>query len=143
MSFGGIESQLINRLEAMLVEVSVLPISDFTSISEGTQKAKAVYVAYQGYNVTETRADGLAAQIEQTWLTVVVRRNVRLMTGAQPAREDAYQIMDIVFSALAGFQPIGASEPLRLTNAQEAEYVAGQAIFPMAWAVKTVLRGNP
>jgi len=101
-----------------------------------------MHVVYQGYRVVETRPDGRAARIQQTWLVVVAVRNVRDARTGLAARADAGGLADAVIGALMGWQPDGASRPLTLAQAPRAGYRAGHVYLPLAFEHETTVKGS-
>lgn len=131
------EAELVARLSAALADltpkVQVLVSADIAGILEEQQITPAVHVTYQGYSVLETRSDGTAARIDQTWLATVAVRNVKNMRSGAAARVDAGLIGARVAAALLGFKPTCATRPLRLTQAPPAGFSGGFAYTPLAF----------
>ena len=143
LDFFALEAVLIARLEAQLADlvpaVQVLTSVDLDGVSEAQQHTPAVHLVYQGYNVAESRADGKAARVEQTWLVVVATRNQRSLRSGQEARADAGLIARRVCAALMGFKPTAASKPLALTEAPAAGYSAGFQYVPLGFKAEVVI----
>jgi phage gp37-like protein len=144
MSLLALESALVERLKARLpAGVHVLSAADLAGVAEGSQPTPAVHVVYQGYRVSESRPDGRAARIEQTWLVVVAVRNVRDARSGGAARADAGDLAESVIAAIMGWQPEGTSSPLKLTTAPRAGYAAGHIYMPLGFACETTVKGLP
>jgi len=113
MSLFRLRAPMLARLRAALPpQVQVLTAVNLGALLYGTQVAPAVYLIYQGGTVPETRHDGLAARIAQTWLAVACARNPSASQSGAPAQDDAGVIAEQVLDALAGWQPEGASKVL-------------------------------
>lgn len=142
-NFLALEPLLIARLEAQLADlapkVHVLAATDLAGVTEATQVTPAVHVLYQGYRVTESRSDGSAVRIEQTWLTVVSVRNMKNLRTGTEARADAGLIARRTTQALMGYQPEPGSKPLRLAEGPGAGFNAGFQYLPLAFVAELVL----
>lgn len=144
MSFLAIESALVERLKARLpTGVHVLTRADLASVAEGSQPTPAVHVVYQGYRVQENRPDGRAARVQQTWLVVIVVRNVRDAASGQAARGDAGDLAESVMSALMGWRPEIVNKAIKLANAPASGYRAGLLYLPLAFELEVDVRGVP
>ncbi len=143
MSFLALESALVERLKARLpAGAHVLTRADLASVTEGSQPTPAVHVVYQGYRVAESRPDGRAARLQQTWLVIVAVRNVRDAAAGSAARGDAGSLADAVIAALMGWKPAGVNKPLKLVNAPASGYRAGHLYLPLAFELETDVRGD-
>lgn len=142
--FTDIEQALVERLKTQLKEtmpdVHVLTASELSDVEERNQPTPAVHVIYNGYRTGDTRPDGKAAQVSQTWLTVIAVRNLRKRGTGEAAREDAVELCEKVAGCLMGFRPQSAAGPLTLTNAPRSGASNGFSYVPLAFAVATVLK---
>lgn len=138
-----LEPLLMARLKEQLADITpkvhVLAASDLAGITEATQVTPAVHLLYQRYLITESRADGRAARLDQTWLAVVATRNVRDLRSGAAGRADAGLIARRVASALMGFVPATGGKPVRLTNGPDAGNSAGYQYLPLAFVAELVL----
>jgi len=139
-----LEPELMERLRTELAgqtpKVYLLSADDLAGVKEEQQLVPAVHLVYQGYRVQEGgRSDGKAARIVQTWLAVVVTRNVVNLKSADAARKQAGTLASLVTGALMGFKPASASGPLKLTNAPGAGFSNGFGYLPLAFEVELAL----
>lgn len=138
-----LEAPLMQRLAEQLADtvpkVHVLAAADLAGVTEATQPTPAVHLVYQGYRIVESRSDGGAARIEQTWLVTVATKNVKNTRSGAAARSDAGLIAARVAQALMGFKPGPASKPLRLTQGPDAGFSNGFAYLPLAFVVEMAL----
>ena len=142
-----IEAELVQRLQQRLAPlrpaVHVLTAADLADVTEEKQLCPAVHVIYQGYTPTESRADGRAVRIEQTWLAVVAVRNARAVQSGAAARAEAGALAQQVLLALQGWQPADATKPLQLASAPNAGYSAGYQYVPLAFTAELICRTTP
>ncbi|OGB58441.1 MAG: hypothetical protein A2496_01625 [Burkholderiales bacterium RIFOXYC12_FULL_60_6] len=139
-----LEPELAARLKAVLADLSpavhVLSQDDLAGVKEEQQLVPAVHVVYQGYRVTEaSRADGRAARIEQTWLAVVVTRNVANLKTADAARKQAGVLCAKVLAGLMGFKAASAAGPLKLATGPAGVFSKGFGYMPLAFTVELAL----
>lgn len=142
-NFLALETLLIARLNEQLADltpkVKVHSAVDLAGVAEEQQITPAVHVVYSGYRVVETRTDGRAVRIEQTWLAVVATSNKRNLRTGEAARNEAGLIARRVCSALMGFKPAPAAKPLRLTDGPEAGFSNGFQYLPLAFVAELAL----
>lgn len=139
-----LESALIERLQTRLpAGVHVLSAADLAGVAEGSQPTPAVHVVYQGDRPLEVSSSGRTARVEQTWLVVAAVRNVRDARAGTGARQDGMALLDQARRALMGWQPEGASTPLKLAAAPRPGFHAGFQYMPTAFAIETILHGDP
>jgi len=138
-----LEPELMERLRTELTGITpavhVLSADDLAGVKEEQQLVPAVHVVYQNYRVTETRHDGKAARIKQTWLAVVVTRNVANLKSADAARKQAGLLAGQVTKALMGFKAASASGPLKLASGPGAGFNKGFGYLPLAFEVELAL----
>lgn len=138
-----LEPLLLARLQAQLADITpkvhVLAAADLGQVTEATQVTPAVHLLYRGYAITESRGDGRAVRLDQTWLAVVATRNVRDLRSGAAGRADAGLIARRVAAALMGFVPGTGGKPVRLTNGPDAGNSAGYQYLPLAFVAELVL----
>ncbi len=135
-----LKDKLKTELAGMTPAVHVLSADDLAGVKEEQQLVPAVHLLYRGHRVVDSlRSDGRAARIEQTWLAVVVTRNVANLKAADDARKHAGVLAAKVLSALMGFKPDAGVGPLKLTNGPEAGFTKGFGYLPLAFAAELVL----
>lgn len=139
-----LEAELLARLRTNLGNpaIHVLCAADLAGVTEEKQLTPAVHVVYQGYHIAESRSDGRAVRMEQTWLVVVATRNVRglgNLQAADAARAAAGSLGALVASALMGWRPPSAAKPLRLVDGPRADYSAGHQYLPLAFVTELLL----
>jgi hypothetical protein len=115
MNLLALRAPLLERLRTALPPaVQVLTAVNLGALIYGTQVAPAVYLIYLGGTVAESRPDGLAVRIEQTWQAVVCARNVGAQQSGAPAQDEAGALAGAVLDALVGCVLEGSSKPLKL-----------------------------
>jgi len=138
-----LEPELMERLRTELAGltpvVHVLSADDLAGVKEEQQLVPAVHVVYQNYRVVETRHDGKAARIAQTWLVVEVTRNVANLKSSDAARKQAGTLAARVTKALMGFKAASAAGPLKLTNGPGAGFNKGFGYLPLAFEAELIL----
>lgn len=137
-----IVARLEERLAALTPAPGVLTAPDLAGVAEEQQKAPAVYVVYGGHQISQEQAEGSIVELQQTWHTVVVVRNVRTVRTGADVRADAGPIMGAVFRALTGWRPSNDMRKLRPINSPRAGYSKGYGYFPLSWTVKLQMRGD-
>ncbi|MES2948670.1 MAG: hypothetical protein V4858_09020 [Pseudomonadota bacterium] len=141
-----LEPQLVARLTEQLADLSpkvhVLAAADLAGVTEATQVTPAVHVVYQNYRVVESRSDGKASRIEQSWLTIIATKNVKDTRSGAAARAEAGLIAARVAKALMGFKPEAASKPLHLVQGPGAAFSNGFAYLPLAFVAELTLSVN-
>lgn len=141
--FADMEDAIIARLkQTMPSDIAVLSASDLADVIESKQRVPAVHVVYQGYRVAENTPNGAASRIEQTWLCVVVVRNVSHTRSGKASRSDANVIADQVVPKLIGWAPQNASKRLKLATAPKGATTNGFTYMPLAFAVETVFKAE-
>lgn len=142
-NFLALEPLLVERLNEQLADLSpkvrVLHAVDLAGVTEDQQVTPAVHLLYRGYRIVESRHDGQAARIEQTWVAVVATRNMRALRTGEAARADAGVIARRVLGALMGFKPSATSKPLRPVDGPEAGFTAGFQYLPLAFVAELAL----
>lgn len=135
-----LESVLLERLRVALAgqtpPVHVLSQDDVEGAAQEKQLVPAVHVIYSHYKVLESRSDGRAARIEQTWLAVVATRNVLNLAAANAARRQAGLLGGLVLQALMGWRAPGTATPWRLVDGPGAAFGKGFGVLPLAFAAE-------
>nr|WP_315206495.1 hypothetical protein [uncultured Albidiferax sp.] len=132
-------TQLKAKLADMLPKIEVLTSVDLNDVTEQTQVTPAIHVVFADSHVAEAR-EGRLYRFEQTWLAVVVTRNMRSMRSGSDAREDAGLIAMRVLGALGGFQPDIATKPLKFIDGPKSGFRAGFQYLPLAFQVELLLQ---
>lgn len=139
-----LQSELVQRLHARLEAqhpaVYVLTGAELAEVVEEQQLTPAVHLVYQSYKVAESRPDGRAIRIEQTWLAVVACRNVRSLKSGEAARDQAGALAYQVMTALVGWQPACGCKPLRLESGPAAGYSGGHQYLPLAFVAEILFK---
>ena len=142
-NFLAMEPLLVEQLKAkladMLPKIDVLTSVDLNAVSEETQVTPAIHVVYADYHVAESKG-GKLYRIEQTWLAVVVTRNMRSLRAGTDAREDAGLIAMRVLAALGGFQPTIATKPMALIDGPKGGFRVGCQYLPLAFQVELPMK---
>lgn len=137
-----IMARLSEQLAGIVPKVHVLAAADLAGVTEDTQLTPAVHVVYQNYRVVESRSDGKAARIEQTWVTVLATRNVKTTRSGSAARSEAGVIAAGVLKALMGFRAEAASKPFSLVQGPSAGFHKGFAYLPLAFVAELALNAG-
>jgi len=150
MSFAGVESAIIARLDAKIrapkIVRAVLSSADLAGIQEQGQPTPALHVLLARYRVADGTTDGTRVLMEQTWWIVASVSNALAGRGAgtatAKAREDAGVILDAVAPALMGWRPpVDGCSPLRMIDPPQPEVGERFAYYPLAFAVESVING--
>ncbi|MFA7269837.1 MAG: hypothetical protein WC073_10875 [Sterolibacterium sp.] len=129
-----IEPLLVERIrqEVIVPGLKVVTSAEMVGVKENSQPVPAVHVVYDG---PVMRVEKGLVEIIERWITVVAVRNLRSTRSGEDARQDAGPILDAVFSALLGWQPVGV-KPLLPSNPPRPYFNAGYAYFPLAWEAR-------
>lgn len=139
-NFLALEPLIIARLREQLEPtVYVMSAADLDAIVESTQPAPAVHVLYLSGRPTESQ-DGFVT-FEQTWLTVIVVRNLTDTTTGEAARQDAGPLAMQVIDALHRRKLVPA-RPLLPAKAPNAGFSAGHFYLPLAWTASISFRSD-
>lgn len=123
---------------ALPPQVRAQTLHDLASVANGQQAVPAVFVAYDGYRVTDASIDARLA-VDQSWLTVVTVRNVRDAAVGAHARNEAGAIAAQVIETLHRARFPGV-KPLRFASAPRPGFSAGYFYLPLAWTASIALR---
>lgn len=140
--FTDMEQAIADRLKdaSALSDVTVMTAADLASVTEDRQPTPAVHVIYQNYSVLETRPDGKAASIQQSWLVVCAAKDVRNMRSGEASRLASGELAEKVLPELMGWQSENAAGPLMLSTPPQPAYSKGITYLPLAFTVKTVIK---
>jgi hypothetical protein len=142
-----LEPELLARLKEQLADVRpavhLLSAADLAGVEEEKQLSPAVHLVYQRYRVAESRSDGRAARITQTWLPVVAVRNASTTKTGTAGRIQAGALAARVMRALVGWQPPSATKPLQLVAAPPAGFSKTFQYLPLAVEAEIVFKTNP
>ena len=133
-------AHLSSALSGITPAVHVLCAADLADVREEQQLTPAVQVIYQGASIAESRSDGRAARLRQTWLLVVATRNVRGLKSGADARASAGVLAATVAQAVMGWRAPSAAAPCVLVDAPGAGYSAGHQYLPLAIMAELVLQ---
>lgn len=139
-----LEPELLERLKQALAAlepaVHVLVAADLVDVKEEKQLTPAVHLIYGGHRVMQTRPERGLVRIRQTWMAVIATRNTRgLKTGAA-ARVEAGRLSGGVITALLGWQPRSATQPLDLVDGPKPGFSAGFQYLPLAFSTEVILK---
>lgn len=144
--FMAIEPHLVARVKAAVAgmnpAVHVLTAAELADVTEANQPTPAVHIVYDKFRVVEARVDGRVTRLEHTWFAITATRNVSDMRGGAAARLAASSLMAKAGAALAGFNPPGATRPLRLAPAPRPGFHAGYQYLPLAFLVETLFHAS-
>ena len=138
-NFLGAEPLIIARLKAVLPDdVHVLSAAELAKIAGEQQPTPAVHVVYDGYRTEDTKVPAVA-RVVQSWITVVVARNVADIEQGFHARQAAGPLASQVVEALYRHtlkndkgEAFG-NGPLRLAAAPNPGFDDGHFYLPLAW----------
>lgn len=140
-----LEPLLIARLKSAVPGFrAVMGIADLESIPGASQTVPAAHVIYNGDTLPggEGRAgQGSAQVVVQSWLVVILVRNLRDALGGSAARSDAGLLLTDTIQALSGWQAAPEFRPLVRVNAPRPAFNAGFGYFPLAFEARFITRG--
>lgn len=138
-----LEPELMAHLTQVLAGITppvhVLCAADLAGVIEEQQLTPAVQVIYHGFRIAESRSNGSAARVTQTWLLVVATRNLRGLKSGADARASAGTLAATVAQAVMGWRAPSAATPCVLVDAPAAGYSAGHQYLPLAIETQLVL----
>lgn len=150
MALLDLENQLIAHLRTALddlgqTQVAVRPMREIGDIARTPLPCPAVLVSYGGAKVAGERAprpDGKIARITQTWLVVVVVRNIANASDSD-ATAEAGALADHCLGELMGFRPTNVSAPLTLSDLPPPGFASGYYWLPLEFATELVRDARP
>jgi phage gp37-like protein len=141
---GAIEASILARLTDRLTGWRIAAMADADlARRQGGSAQPALYLAFGGIETLDAAGRGAAQRVDVAFVAVLVARHAQGAARGASAARGALALVDDVFSALAGFQPDGATGPLRLTGAGPAEYEPPTFWLPVEFSCSTVLKGAP
>ncbi len=150
MSFFDLESVLVQRLSERVAAADwgerkvpkVLTAADSEGVEERSQLAPAFFVVLDSYAPVEQVARGRVQLVEQAWVIFVVVRNASRTASAGGVRDDAKAMIDLVTSALCGWEGHPDFSPLYMGRDTGPIYSdAGYGYFPLRFTTRCVVRG--
>ncbi len=137
MSFLEIENAVIERLGLITSVKSILSVDNFTDAKNMSQAHPAIQVYYDGYKILDDKDNHTAVKIEQTWLLVVVVKNV---TGSMAIRESAGAIIDEILKLMMGWRPEKLKyAPFRLADTYKPALEDTFGYFPLSFKTSCVI----
>lgn len=128
------ENAIIDRLRATLpAAVQVHTFAELARVPEYRNKAPAVFVVYDGFNVADSPPNvPTLQQIEMRFTVVVTAKSAAGNGGGTAARDEAGDLTKTVIESLIGLRTDGGRY-LRLSPAPGAEYDAGYSYTPVGF----------
>jgi len=140
--FATVEQSILARLREKLPGITVEPLRELERVPELRQKAPAVFVIYDGYNVGDSIApNGSIQRIVQDWYVVVATKSAKGNGKVDAARDQASELCEKVLGALLGYD-LGGGRYLRLSDAPGPEYDAGYCHVPLAFSNAATFKGQ-
>lgn len=141
-NFLALEPAIVARLRATLPpEVHVLTAADLDAVAGAEQPTPAVHVLFWDYGVALGKIPALAV-VTQSWLTIVVDRNVADIEQGSHARQSAGPLAVQVLASLhrqtlkdADDQPLHAGWLTPADPPVKSGYKDGKFYLPLAWDV--------
>lgn len=107
---------LLERLRAALPPtLQVAPTPSLEALLFGPA-APGVYLLYGGTKVAESRPDGRAVRLTQSWRVLIIARHVATAPGMLGAQDDAGTLADSILDSLLGWPPAPDAKPLHLVE---------------------------
>ncbi len=121
----------------------VLSAADLEGVQESKQTTPAAHVLFADYTVAEEQAAGERARIRQTWIAVVVERNVRQSNQAAAQRATIGPRVLEVMRALMGWPPTAEHSALVPTDSPfQTAYSNGFIYVPVAFTTDVKIAGD-
>lgn len=136
------ETLLRTRLASLTDFKGVYGLPELSGADLQAKASPAIYVIFDGYNVVETHPRGHSARVETRWLVVLVVKHYTQTHDGQSARLSAEPLVNQVLECLMGFHPPEWSKPLKLTRGPAPEFDSGLLMFPLAFTVEQLIRGE-
>ena len=136
-----IESSILDRLSQKLPDWRVAAMADLDlAKQQGGTTQPALYLAFGGIDVLDAVGNGAAQRVDVTFTAVIVARSARNIARGDNAARGALSLVDDVFSALAGYKPMGATGALRMTGAGPAGYEPPVFWLPVEFSCGSILK---
>lgn len=139
-----IETSILARLSGQLTgwRIAAMAGADLAR-QQGGSAQPALFLAFGGIEVLDSAVRGAAQRVDVSFIAVIVARHAQDAARGANAARGALALVDDVFSALAGFQPDGATGPLRMTGAGPAEYEPPSFWLPVEFSCNAILKSTP
>lgn len=139
-----IETSILARLSGQLTgwRIAAMAGADL-SRQQGGYAQPALFLAFGGIEVLDSAGRGAAQRVDVSFIAVIVARHAQDAARGANAARGALALVDDVFAALAGFQPNGATGPLRMTSAGPAEYEPPLFWLPVEFSCNAILKSTP
>jgi len=135
-----LQTSVTQRLhDAMGATARVLSAFDLDEAKQSQVIAPAVFVSFEGAQITEYSESRKAAIILVNFNVIAVARQASRMTRADAAAGSALELLESVVIALTGFKPTGAIKPMKMLSAEPPAYEPPIAWLPTSWAVEAML----
>lgn len=119
---------------------NVFSTADLAGVKEARQVTPALHVVLHSYQPLSDDY-GSTSRWRETWLVVVVVKNVRQGVGAQAVRDEAPALLAETLAALDGWRCPGTVALVRAVAPPAPVITDGFGYFPLAFAVQTVSDG--
>lgn len=148
MSFFSVEQEIRDRLVACMPQLKAVFLSDSTAAlaTKTPTITPAAYISYTGYSEPpEAKRGGVALILEQTWVVILVTRNVsnQLYTSIG-GKDNAGVLLEGVIGCLLNWTPPSTYRGLRLTAAPNPMYSGeGVDFYPVAFTSAKAIKSIP
>jgi len=135
---------IAERIKARCGEIPhVMNAADLDGVLESKQPTPAAHVIYDRYRVVETQAEGERARLQQTWVVVLVERNVAQHDQASQQRAAIGPLAIAALRALQGWAPSAEHSRLIPTSAPyQTAYNNGFIYVPLAFTTEVKIAGD-
>jgi len=135
-----IEQRLRDRVTDLR---QVLSAADLEGVQESRQAVPAAHVLFSDYTVAEAPGFGEKARVRQTWVVVIVDRNVRQTNQAAAQRAAIGPRVLAVMQTLMGWAPTAQHSALVLTDSPfQTAYSNGFIYVPVAFYSDVKIAGD-
>lgn len=139
-----LQTSVVERLQdAIGASVRVLSAFDVDEAKQSQIVAPAVFVSFEGAQITEYSESRKAAIVIVNFAVIAVARQGARITRADAASGGALELLESAIVALTGFKPTGAIKPMKMQSADAPTYEPPLAWLPTAWAVEAMLPTAP
>lgn len=142
--FVAIQQKIVDRLTARFPDsIKVASLADLSRVPELRNKAPAVFVVYEGYEVASAIPNAPhIQQVTQSWVVLCVAKNAKGGGENSAAQEDVGYMSETVLEALPGFT-VAPGVRLTLSGAPGPEYDAGFCYLPIGFSCRSTFKGDP
>ena len=135
-----LQTSIVERLqESLSAGVRVLTAFDLGKAKESQVVAPAVFVSYEGLQVTEYSESRKVAIAQISFSIIALARQGASLTRADKPNDAALELLESVVIGLTGFKPTGAMKPMKMLSADSPEYEPPMAWLPTSWVVDAML----